>query len=470
MGRERINNNRHLSTTMTGSRDFGKFDDFVIGKARETNLPSVTAGLIENGKIAHSMAYGFRDIGSTTPVSINTLYGVGSITKSFTALSVAKLVEKGKLNFHDKVTDFLPLKQKAFREVEIHHLLTHTSGIPGLGFAEVLIYSTIGTYNRPSPITDFEDVAPFLDEVDDWVESKPGERLFYLNEGYDLLGDIIAKVSGRPYIEFVTEEILRPLRMKRSYFAKEQIEGDANRATPYLVKDSKVTPSKIPYGSSPAGGLVTNVVDLSNYVSMFLNGGELEGKRIVNADTLEKMETRYARWPREMYPGQGYGYGLEIIPSFYSNKVVFHGGSVEVFTASFAYSRSAGCGIVIMANGSGYSTDRTALYGMALLMGKNPEELPVIKLDNLLKQLEGKYSAYKGTVLAEVKRNGSFLMLSGEDIGENIVLIPESADSAMANFYTLVGTAKGVVEFRLNRQGVEMIYERYKYRKTGPLK
>jgi CubicO group peptidase (beta-lactamase class C family) len=455
---------------MTGSRDFGKFDDFVISKARETNLPSVTAGLIENGKIVHSMAYGFKDIASSTPASINTLYGVGSITKSFTALSVAKLVERGKLNFHDKVTKFLPLKQKAFREVEIHHLLTHTSGIPGLGFAEVLIYSAIGTYNRPSPITNFDDVIPFLDEVDDWVESKPGEKLFYLNEGYHLLGDIIGKVSGRPYAEFVTEEILRPLRMTRSYFTREQIEGDADKATPYVVKEGKVTPSMIPYGSGPAGGLVTNVVDLSNYVKMLINGGEFGGKRIVNTSTLEQMETPYARWPKEMFPGQGYGYGLEIIPSFYGSKLVFHGGSVEVFTASLAYSRSARCGVVVMANGSGYSMDRISLYGMAILMGKNPEQLPVIKLDNLLKQLEGKYSAYKGTVLAEVKRNGSFLMLSGEDIGENIVLIPESADSAVASFYTLVGTAKGAVEFRLSSQGVEMIYERYKYRKTGPLK
>jgi len=143
---------------------------------------------------------------------------------------------------------------------------------------------------------------------------------------------------------------------------------------------------------------------------------------------------------------------------------------VEVLTASFAYSRTANCGIVNMANGTGYSTDRIALYGMALLMGKDAEALPVIKLDNLLRQLEGRYSAYKGTVLAEVKRNGSFLMLSGEDIGENIVLIPESANSAIASFYTFVGTAKGVVEFRLDRQSVEMIYERYKYRKIAPLK
>lgn len=455
---------------MPRSTNFSKFDEFITTNASETNLPSVTAGLIETGKAVHSIAYGFKDIASSTPASISTLYGVGSITKSFTALSVAKLVEKGKLRFHDKIADFLPLKQKAFREVEIHHLLTHTSGIPGLGFSEVQIYNTLGTYKRPLPISNLDDVVQFLDEVDDWVESKPGEKLFYLNEGYDLLGEVITKVSGRPYTEFVKEEILSPLRMTRSFFAKDQIEQDADRATPYVVKDGKANPSKIPYGSSPAGGLVSNVVDLSNYVTMLINGAAFEGKRIVGADTLEKMETPYVRWPRETFPGQGYGYGLEIIPSFYGRKVVFHGGSVEVFTACFAYSRSAGYGIVCLANGTGYSIDRIALYGMALLMDRDPEELPVIKLDKLLRRLEGEYSAYKGTVLAEVKRNGSFLMLSGEDIGENIVLVPESEDADRASFYSLAGTARMMVEFRFNRHGVEMIYERYKYRRTGPLR
>jgi hypothetical protein len=113
--------------------------------------------------------------------------------------------------------------------------------------------------------------------------------------------------------------------------------------------------------------------------------------------------------------------------------------------------------------------DRIVLYGMALLMGREPEELPMIKMDNLLKRLEGKYAAYKSTVLAEVKKLGSFLTLSGDDIGENIILVPEKENSAAATFFTLSGTAKMAVEFRFNKYGVEMIYERYKYRKTGAL-
>lgn len=454
---------------MTDSTGFGKFDDFVSKKASATNLPSVTTIMVKGGEVVHSFAYGFRDLDTRTPASVETLYGVGSVTKSFTALAIAKLVEEGKVDFHDKVTKFLPLKQKAFRDVEIHNLLTHTSGIPGLGFSEVQIYTAMGSYNREPPIVNFDDVISFLDEVDDWVESKPGEKLFYLNEGYHLLGDIVSEASGRPYAEYVTEAILKPLGMKRAYFTIEQIEIDNDRATPYIIKNGKATASAIFHGGA-AGGLVESAADLAKYLVMLTNGGELGGKRIVSKATLERMETPYVSWATQAFPEQGYGYGLVVIPDFYGHKVMFHGGSVEVYTSSFAYSRSANCGIAVLANGSGYSMDRIALYGMAVLMDRNPEQLPTIKLDNLLERVEGEYAAYKSTVLAEVRRNGSFLMLSGEDIGENIVLVPESEDTNAALFFTLSGTAKLPVEFRFNQHGTEMVYERYKYRKTGPIK
>jgi CubicO group peptidase (beta-lactamase class C family) len=456
---------------MNGAVDFEKFDQFVSSKLSETRLPSVTVLLIENGKPVHSVAFGFKDIASASPASVTTLYGIGSITKSFTALAIGKLVEEGKLAFHDKVTKYLNLKPRAFREIEIHHLLTHTSGIPGLGYSEVRIYSATGSYTRPSPIPELGDVASFLADVDDWVEAKPGEKMFYLNEGYYLLGDIISKVSGHPYETYVLEEILRPLRMRRTYFAKEQIESDADRATPYIVKDEKTTASVNPsLGGSAAGGLVSNVVDLGNFMTMLMDDGVFEGKRLVTKETLEKMETPYVNIPRATFPGEGYGYGLEIIPDFYGHKLVYHGGSVEVFTASLAYLPRLGIGVTVMANGSGYSMERTALYGVALLMGQNPDELPAIKLENILKKVEGTYAAYRNTVVAEVKRNGSFLILSGEDIGEKIILVPDSQDSDAATFFTLSGAAKLPLEFRFRKDGVEMLYERYKYRKTGPLR
>jgi CubicO group peptidase (beta-lactamase class C family) len=449
--------------------DSQKFDEFVFGKMRETALPSVTAAIIQDGVVKHLRAFGHRDVGSALPATPNTLYGVGSVTKSFVALSIAKLVEEGRLEFHDPVTKFLPSTRKAFEGVEIHHLLSHTSGIPGLGYAEVLIYSAIGKYHDSMPVSSLADMNAFLSDVDDWVESKPGEKLFYLNEGYFLLGEVVTRVSGRSFERYMAEEIFRPLKMKRTFLSKAEIEADGDRSTPYLIRDGKATASVIPYGCGAAGGVVSNVVDLSNYVQMFIDRGEFEGRRIVSRESIEKMEKPYARWPIERYGGDSYGYGLQVIPDFHGHKVVGHGGSVEVYTSDFRYAPDMGAGVVLLSNGTGYGMGTLGMNAMALLMGEDPDELLAVRTETLLKRLEGTYGGYKGTVLAQVKVNGSVLVLSGDDIGENIVLVPGKQDSDGATFFTLNGGSKMDVPFRFNKYGVELIFERYRYRRTGPL-
>lgn len=449
--------------------DSQKFDDLVFSKLSETKLPSVAASVIENGEVVHTRGFGYKDISAALPATEHTLYGVGSITKTFVALSIAKLVETGKMDFHDPVTKFLPLKPKAFQNVEVHHLLSHTSGIPGLGSLEVLLFAAFGEYHHWLPISSLGEMESFVNDVDDWVEAKPGEKLFYLNEGYVLLGEIISRVSGRHWMKFVTSEILTPLEMRRTFLEKTEIASDSDVAIPYLIRGTKVTPIPIPYGSGAAGGIVSNAADLSNYVIMLINGGEFEGKRIVGKDTLAKMEQPYGKWPAEYYGGDAYGYGLQVIPDFHGHKVVGHGGSVDVYTAEMKYARDMKAGVVLLANGTGYSTGRLAMTTISLLAGIDPAEIRGVKLENLLKKLEGEYKAYKETIFAEVKINGSFLMLSGEDIGKDIVLIPDGEEKGFAHFYTLNAGARMDVTFRFNQYGVEMLYERYRYRRAGPL-
>lgn len=449
--------------------DSRRFDDLVFNKMSETRLPSVAVSVINDGEVVHSRGYGFKDVAGALPATPQTLYGVGSITKSFVALSIARLVEAGKMEFHDPVTKFLPLDQKAFEEVEIHHLLSHTSGIPGLGSLEVLLFSALGEYHRWLPIASLGDLTSFMNDVDGWVEAKPGEKLFYLNEGYVLLGEIISSVSGKPWERFVTEEILRPLKMTRTLIEKADVSADRDVATPYAIRGTKVSPTPMPYGGAAAGGIVSSAADLSNYVRMLINGGEFDGKRIIRMETLEKMETPYAKWPVERYGGDSYGYGLQIVPNFHGHKVVGHGGSVDVFTANMSYVRDLNAGVVLLANGTGYSMRVLAMSAISLLAGEDPNELPPIKLENLLKRLEGEYRAYKETIFAEVRRNGSFLMLSGEDIGKDIVLVPMGEKDGQAKFFTLDEAARMEVTFRFNECGVELLYERYLYRKAGPL-
>jgi CubicO group peptidase (beta-lactamase class C family) len=449
--------------------DLNKFDSFLYAKLSEAKLPSLTAAIIENDKILHAKTLGLKNIESGEPTAITTNYGIGSITKSFTALGIGKLVEQGKMNFHDLVTDHLPeLKQyKAFELVEIHHLLTHSSGIPALGSAEVLIFNTIGLNKKWMPIATNDDMISFFDQVDEWKFTDPGKRFFYLNEGYSLLGEVISRVSKTNYSKFIKEEILLPLEMGRTFFSKEEVENDKDWATPYLIKDGKAVPSVIPWGSGPAGGLMSNIIDLSHYVRMYMNRGEYEGEKVISKDIIEQMETPYSKPPVSLFPDAAYGYGLFIARDFYGQKLVRHDGSVGVYTSSMAYLPESKVGALVLCNSEGYNLTLFSLYGLISILGKDPEEFTPIKRENLLARLEGNYSSYKDTVSAQVKRNGDFLILSGEDIGENIVLIPEkiNEDNKYATFYTLRNTAKLVVEFSLEQHRVEMIFERYRYKK-----
>jgi len=448
--------------------NFEKFDNFAFSKMSEVKLPSLTVSIVQDEQLVHSRAFGFKNTESASAASVHTLYGIGSVTKSFTALAICKLVEEGRLDFHDPVSKFLSLKGQLFDEIELHHLLTHTSGIPGLGWAEVQIFSAIGKSKKWLPLSSVDDMASFMDDVDDWKEAMPGSKYFYLNEGYFLLGEVISKVSGTPYYEFVKEKILEPLKMNRTFLSRDQVERDGDCSTPYIVEDGKVTRSVIPWGSGSAGGLMSNVNDLSNYILMFLNRGEFSGKRIIGKEMIERMETAYSRPPMSIFPDAGYGYALFVTNEFFGQKLVRHDGSITVYTSGIAYLPEKGIGISLLCNGEGYSPNILAMYALSSMLGKDPEkDLAPIRREKLLKRLEGTYRVYKDTISAQIKRNGDFLILSGEDIGNNIVLVPESDDREGATFFTLSATARMQVDFRFNKYGTEMIFERYRYRKSN---
>ncbi|MDG6951597.1 MAG: serine hydrolase [Nitrososphaerota archaeon] len=449
--------------------DGQRFDDLVFAKMSETKIPSVSAAIIEDGEVVHSRGFGWKDAAGASPATPQTLYGIGSITKSFVALAVGKLVESGKMDFHDPVTKFIPFRQRAFEGVEVHHLLSHTSGIPGLGSLEVILFSAFREYHHWLPIASLDDMLSFLDGVDDWAVSRPGGKLHYLNEGFVLLGEIVSRVSGHHWFEYLKSDVLAPLEMKRTFLDRSEVSADVDVATPYAIRGAKVSPTPVPYGSGAAGGIMSCAADLSNYVSMLIDGGEFKGKRVVAEDILSKMETPYAKWPVENYGGDSYGYGLMLIPDFHGHKVVRHGGSLDVYTSDMEYVRDARSGVVLLSNGTGYSMGLLGMSAVSLMLGVDPAELRAVKLETMLRKLEGQYRTYKDTLVAEVKRVGSFLMLSGEDIGNNIVLVPEGEEGGEARFFTIEGAARMEVAFSFGPHGVEMFFERYRYRRSGPL-
>ncbi|WP_243668857.1 beta-lactamase family protein [Vulcanisaeta sp. JCM 16161] len=276
--------------------DFGEIEEFILDKIRESRLPGLSIGVVRDGELIYARGFGFRDVDKGLPATPRTIYGIGSITKSFTALAILRLVEEGRLSLGDPVDKYVPIKLNPMGTVTIHHLLTHSSGLPALGYAEAYINGALGLDSNWLPLATPEDVLTFMRNASDWAIAKPGERFFYLNEGYVILGLIIKRVSGMPYEDFVREKILKPLGMTRTYFTAEEVLRDPDAATPYIIdKEGRHIPSRFPFGITSDGGLLSNVIDMARYVSMLINRGELNGVRIVSKELIETAERVYRR-------------------------------------------------------------------------------------------------------------------------------------------------------------------------------
>jgi len=440
----------------------------------KTHLPGLSIAIVKDGKVIYSRGFCFRDLEYGLTATSSTLYGIGSVTKSFTALSVMQLVEEGRLSVEYPVSKYIPLDLKSKGEpIKIWHLLSHVSGIPALAYAEAFIRFRTGADDNWIPIASHEDLFTFMREADQWALTKPGERWFYLNEGYLILGYIIEKLSGIDYEEYVKKKILEPLQMDRSFFKREEVEANSDVAIPYIItRDGECKKSQFPYGPiSSDGGLISNVLDLARYITMYLNRGKYDGGTLISSKYIEEMEKPRMKLPLQVFDGEAYGYGLHIIPNFLGNKLVGHGGSVLVATASMEYVPEKRIGIALLANGSGYPLSQIGHYGLALMLGGDPENLPFVKVERTLDSLAGLYETYKGTMKAQVVTKGGNLSLEIKDKYVDMImpLIPENVEGEVKTFYTVEAGTKLPVEFIVKGDTIDLIYERYRLKKVGHL-
>ncbi len=188
-----------------------RLESFIFDKMSATRLPGLSIALVKDGQLVYARGFGHADIARGKPVKPTTLFGAASLTKSFTAIALLQLAEKGLLKLSDPVEKHVPnpFKSKGGEPIRIEHLLTHSCGSPALGYIEAVERHAhqIGGCNLP--IASANDVTTFAQGADeDWPEASAGERWFYFNEGYVLLGQIIERISGKPYDEFLREQIL----------------------------------------------------------------------------------------------------------------------------------------------------------------------------------------------------------------------------------------------------------------------
>jgi CubicO group peptidase (beta-lactamase class C family) len=267
-----------------------RFERTVASFVREHRLPGAAAGVVVGDELVWSGGYGFADLAGRRAPDGRTLYRIASITKTFTGTAIMQLRDEGKLHLDDPAVAHLPELRDAIspfgavETVTIRRLLSHESGLMGDP------PDTDWTFNRyeGSPLRNLARVGDIGTRV------PPNTQQKYSNLGYQLLGEIVARVSGAPYVAYVREQILDPLGMDATSFDPLRADLEARRAVGYQGSwmSDELRPAN-PWGMDvfAEGGLWSCVEDLARWVGVqFLEGGGARnGGQILAGSTLGEM-------------------------------------------------------------------------------------------------------------------------------------------------------------------------------------
>ncbi len=442
-----------------------KIDRFISEWMVEDSIPGVSLALVGKEGVEYTQGYGSRQLKRNLPATTDTLYGIGSCTKSFAATAVMQLVERGAISTEDLISDHLPVYFDD-KKVTIHHLLTHSSGMPSLAVSELLIDRLIDMDERGAPMGGLDDFYRHLNNATDEMAGGPGERFFYFNSGYTLLGELVRKLSGIPFERYVEKNILKPLGMNRSTFEESVFEKDADVMTPYFMEEDGPRPTPIPLrelGYAP-GGLMSSVQELTSYIMMNMNKGQFGEKRILGKDLIQKMQEPHIQRPNEAY---GYGWSVD---EFMGKKFVGHGGSIAVSTAYIGFTPTSGVAILVN-TAPATSPKQVAKACLSMAEGRDHKEhVPYFKRRERMDKLIGEYRSYKGLKKAKVEALGGVLKLTFLERLEKqiLVLIPENELIEDNRFFAVLGDGtKEPVEFHLGQDEVDLYIGRWRLHKEN---
>lgn len=301
----------HAQTAPPGPEQLAsQVEEYMAARVKRDHF-SGSILIAKGGKVLYSQGYGMANLEHDAPNTPQTKFRLGSITKQFTAMAVLILQERGKLNVHDKVKKHFPEAPKAWDEITIEHLLTHTSGIPN--YTESLEFLR----TLPVRVTLKELIAKFKDRP---LEFKPGAKFKYSNSGYIVLGQIIETAAGKNYPSFMKEAIFTPLDIKDTGYdnataiIKHRASGYTRRLGVVLTNCDYIDMS-IPHA---AGALYSTVLDLLKWDQA------LYGDKLVPRKSLEAIFTPHK---------DNYGYGWIIDKKFGAARYS-HGGGIMGFVTT----------------------------------------------------------------------------------------------------------------------------------------
>ena len=234
------------------------------------NVPGIAVGVVKDGKLIHAKGYGVANLSTGKKVDENTLFGVASNSKAMTVAALGILVDEGKIKWDDKVTDYIPefkmYDPYVTAAFTIRDLLTHRSGL-GLGAGDLMMFPDGSDFNRKDIIYNLRYLKPV---------SAFRTKYDYDNNLYIVAGEIVVKVSGQSWEDFVEQRIMQPLGMKSSAASIYRLKDKSNAIRPHAPADGRLQVLDIDWSESAnaAGGVWSNISDWSKWVIAQMNHGK----------------------------------------------------------------------------------------------------------------------------------------------------------------------------------------------------
>jgi CubicO group peptidase (beta-lactamase class C family) len=343
-------------------------------------LAGLAVGIVRDNTLVYANGFGVRNILTQDPVTPESLFHLASISKPFVATAIMQLVEQGLVDLQRPVASYLPyfrLSDERSKTITVQQMLSHTGGVPN--------------------IYEYDWHAPEVDEgaLERYVRSlaskesihAPGEEYEYSNAAFEVLGDLVAKVSGQPFETYIQEHIFAPLQMHASTFLRQEVRPEL-ALTPHFGMPVMTLDDAYPYNRAhaPSSTLHSNVIEMSHWAIANMQRGEFRGSRILQAESYDRLWHRYVETGEETW---GEAVGLSwFFGTYGGHEVIHHGGSDPGFQAEFVMLPQRGDAVLVAANsntaGAAAVTD-AALDLILGLEGTQPKPSIAVAVAALLK-------------------------------------------------------------------------------------
>jgi len=405
------------------------------------HIPGMALAVVKDDKVVLVKGFGVSDLEKNTPVTPETIFPIGSTTKAFTSTLVGMLVDEGKMDWHDPVTQYLPyfdlkIQDGGDAQVELVDVMSHRTGFPRMS---ILMAS---------------GKIPFEEILHDAVKAEPyapfRQSWYYSNEVYMSAGAAAAQAAGSTWDSLVEDRIFTPLGMESSTTTFAEVQGNSELSLGYLWDaDSgqyKNKPLRNMDNIGPAGAINSTAVDMAEWLRFQLNKGEYDGKRLMSEVKL--LETRKSY----ISMGQGVDYGLGwMLRGWNGEPVVEHGGNVDGFSAEVAMLPESNLGFVLLTNSSVNALPQIAPdLVWETLEGKwegTPTPLPPGRLDPYPGKYTANFGSFSGDTFTVLVQNNHLAV----DIPGQMVYELKEPDISGKWYFAI--TDQIAVSFDKNEQG-----------------